>query len=422
MLRPKAGIISTGNELIYGTTLDTNSSYMSGKLFAFGCDVRFHLTVGDNKEDLEAALRESVNKTDIVFITGGLGPTDDDNTIEVLQRIYGFSTCVDEAAKRKMESFFSGISRPVGEKDIKMVTVPRDAAIIENNTGLAPGFMLNFKGTRVIALPGVPGEMTVMFEKNVLPFLEKQYRLEARMSLFIPIVGMKESDINKRVNSILETNAGILQGITWGMTAKEGVCTISFVQTGEGEKSRSVQAKEVVLQEAERLFGEQMLLPGCNTPEEELVYLLKKEGMSISLAEGMTGGDISGRISAVPGASAVFSGSIIAYSNDSKISELGVSPETISRYGAVSEEVVREMVQGVTKKFGTAIGIAVTGIAGPGGEALEKETGTACFAFSLGENIRTATRKMRGHRTMVKRFASLYAVDSVRIMLRRGEW
>lgn len=403
-------IISTGNELIYGTVQDTNSSYISSLLFTTSFDVKFHLVAGDNKDELEQALRYSIEKTDIVIITGGLGPTDDDNTLRVLQKIYGFTTGYDEPAKRRIHSFFELTGRLVTKADLNMITVPEGADIIENDVGLAPGFILNYESKMIIALPGVPAEMMSMFEGSVFPYLIKKYGLMEKIHFTIRAVGMKETEINKHINSMNISP----KDVTWGITTSRGLSTITFVQKEKGQIN-----KNNIILKAGKLFNANMLLQDFKSPEEELQYLLKEKKMTLATAESCTGGLISKRITDISGSSEIFIGCIVAYRNSIKINQLHVSADSLSKYGAVSEKIALEMVKGARELFDADISISVTGIAGPGGGSMDKPVGTVCFGFAFGNKTEAFTRIIKGNREIVRAYSALYAIEHVRRYLRK---
>jgi nicotinamide-nucleotide amidase len=320
-------VMSTGNELLYGSTQDTNGSLISGRLYPLQVRVRMLLAVGDDIEDLENAFRRALECTDMIIVTGGLGPTDDDNTIEALRRIFGFSVAVDVESKEKMSGFFSSMGMPLSGADLKMVEVPASARIIPNMRGLAPGFILRNENKIIISLPGVPVEMAEMMDNAVIPFLKEECGIMPRESVFIRIIGMRESEINDIVKSM-----GLdLGGIEWGITAKRGITTVSFTQKPEAPFNAAA-----IIGSAELRFGARLLARPFETPEEEVIQLLRVRGMTIAAAESCTGGLISKRLTDIPGSSDVFTGGVIAYSNAVKVGFLGVSEDALSRFGAVS--------------------------------------------------------------------------------------
>lgn len=402
-------ILSTGNELLHGTTVDTNSSSISASLFPLAVNVIMHLAIGDDTDRLEEALRYAMELSDIVLVTGGLGPTDDDNTIEALRRICGFSLQEDRPSRDRMDQFFAGIGMKADTRDLKMVEVPSTARVLPNSQGLAPGFILNEKKTIIIAMPGVPSEMTRMMDDRVIPFLTGECGIGTRDSVSIRIIGMKESDINAIVRT-MNINS---EEITWGMTAKEGITTVTFTAAGDA----SVKFDEI-LSVSMREFGERILDSRFDRPEEEVVHLLREAGLTLGSAESCTGGMIARRITDIPGVSDVFIGGIVAYDNRVKVSELNVPEEIIMRHGAVSEEVAVRMAAGVRARLTADIGLSATGIAGPGGGTAEKPVGTVCIGLADARGTRSWTRSFSGGRERIRNVASLMAVEYLRLALR----
>ncbi len=402
--------MSTGNELLYGTTQDTNSSLISSTIYPLQLHVRMLLAVGDDIDELEQAFRHALDFTDLIIVTGGLGPTDDDNTIAALRRIFDFSIVIDASAKDRMSRFFTDMHIPLSGADLKMVEVPNGARIVPNRVGLAPGFIIQKDDKTIIALPGVPAEMKAMMDETVLPFLREEYGLKPRQSIFVRVIGMRESEINEIVKSMdLD-----LDGMEWGMTAKMGITTVTFTQKPE----TPFDAAGIVMS-VEQRFGVRLLARSFETPEEEVIYLLRSKGMTMAAAESCTGGLISKRITDVPGSSDVFRGGVVAYHNEVKAATLGVSEETLSRFGAVSEETAAEMARGVRKSLNSDIGISVTGIAGPGGGSELKPVGTVCFCLADAKGARSFTRNISGERERVRAFSSLIAVENLRRYLKR---
>ena len=404
-----AAIISTGNELLYGATVDTNSGYISGRLYPLAVRVVMHLAVGDDTGELERGLRGAIDGSDIVLVTGGLGPTDDDNTIEALRRIFGFSLREDRPARERMDRFFAAIGMRASDRDLKMVEVPSTARVLPNSTGLAPGFILEERNKIVIAMPGVPSEMTRMMNDGVIPFLKDECGIGARGSLSIRVIGMKESDINAAIRSM---NIGG-DAVIWGMTAKEGITTVTFVAAGDAPV-----AFDAILSDSLREFGGRMLDPEFDRPEEEASHLLRGMGLTVGTAESCTGGLIATRLTDLPGASDVFAGGIVAYDNRVKAGELDVPEDIIMKFGAVSEEVAGRMAAGARSRIGTDIGLSATGIAGPGGGTAEKPVGTVCFGLSDGRGTDTATRNFPGSRERIRSMASLAAIEYLRQYLK----
>jgi len=401
----RVAIVSTGSELVYGKVHEANCFYLSNKIFPTVLEVVLHITVGDQIENLEYAVREAMSRSDITIITGGLGPTDDDCTLEVLKGVLGFESVINEAGKRRMEIFFNSINRSIMENDLKQVSVPYDAEVFDNDIGLAVGYSYVKDGKNIIAMPGVPREMHYMFENKVFPFLIKNFGAGVTENLPVRIVLMREAEVNGLVKN-MDIN---FENIGWGITTSLGMNTVTFVQ-----KPGMEFPVQRILQESLRVFGDRMLLSEYESLEMEVVSLLNKKGMTISLAESCTGGLVSKRITDIPGSSEVFLGGVVAYSNNSKINILGVSGDSIRKYGSVSEIVAKEMAQGVRNCLSSNIGISITGIAGPGGGGEEKPVGMVCFSIATPDKIESFTTEFIPDRERIRFFSSQYALDMVR--------
>ena len=401
----KIAIITTGDELLKGEKSDTNSGFLAHELNQLGMIIDHHITVGDNQKDLKRILEMTLNKVNIVLITGGLGPTLDDNTIAALQDLFKFEIHYNGVAKEKICKVFQMRGRDINEADLKMAQVPIKADVIENHHGLAPGFILKENNKTIIALPGVPGEMKEMVHRDVIPYLKNNFQIEDQIINKFKIVGLKESEIDENVEKLNEKN----NNFQWGITAEQGVATLFLIT-----KEKNNQNMVTIRNEFATIFKHTLLGEGFNLPQEELLYLLKIGKKTISVAESCTGGLIAKNLTDISGSSDVFFGGIIAYSNEIKEKLLGVDKACIESFGAVSEEVVKEMARGIRKVCNTDIGISVSGIAGPGGGTESKPIGTVCFGFDFDGKIITMTERFSGNRESVRNFSSLFVIDYVR--------
>ncbi|MBN2160046.1 MAG: CinA family nicotinamide mononucleotide deamidase-related protein [Spirochaetes bacterium] len=402
-------VLSTGSELLYGRTADTNSRFISGRIFPLLMRVRMHMAVGDDIEDLEGAMRHALEISDILIVTGGLGPTDDDNTIAALGKIFGFQVVVDGASRERMQAFFDAMGMIMSDRDLKIAEVPAGARVLPNTNGLAPGFIMRAGGRIIIAMPGVPREMREMMDLSVLPFLRDECGIPLRKSAVFRVVGMKESEINETIVTM-----GVpLETVDWGITAGEGIATVTIAG-----KKVDLADPDGIVSGARRAFGGRFLEHPYERPEDEVMHLLRSRRMTVSFAESCTGGMISKRLTDVPGSSDVFVGGVVAYSNRVKVSHLNVSEESLSMAGAVSEEVASEMAAGIRTALGSDIGVSTTGIAGPGGGTDEKPVGTVWFGLADLSGVRTFSRRISGDRERVRAFASLAAIEYLRAYLR----
>ena len=398
-------IIATGEELLNGTTVNTNSAFISRGLAGLDFEIVSHVTVGDAASAIRDAAARALRDSDIVLVTGGLGPTDDDNTVEALCLLTGMGKRVDRDAYDRMKSVFTQMGRTVSELDVKMAEIIDGSIVIKNTKGLAPGFIVETGEKCIAAMPGVPAEMETMFTEGVLPSLIARYSPVEKRCLRIKIVGMKESDINAMINA-----SPVLSGAgTWGITVSSGISTVSFFQkTGCGFDAAGLES------ESKRIFGESMLSPGSSSPEEDILKLLMQLNLTIATAESCTGGLISKRLTDVPGSSAVFRGGATVYSNESKTAVLGVPEALISAHGAVSLEVAEAMAKGARSKFNADASVSTTGVAGPDGGTPEKPVGTVCFGFVLGDACFSEKKIFSGDRKQVRERAAIYASDRMR--------
>lgn len=400
----KAVIITTGDELLHGTTTDTNSAYISWRLFGTDLVVAKHITVGDKIDSIIYAINESFIEADLIIMTGGLGPTDDDNTVEAVCRIFNLHEITDSPSEKRMTDFFESMKMRINDRDYRMASVPERALVLKNSKGLAPGFIIEDKSKTLIAMPGVPAEAEKMFDEEVIPYLKNRYNYHTGNRILLKVTGIRESDINTGVNSLC-----LPEYISWGVSAKYGVCDLCFISR-EPDFPDKQKIASILLSE----FRNYIIEEKFRSPEDELIHLLMEKRLTISTAESCTGGLIGKRLTDIAGASDVFAGSVTAYSNSIKTGILGVSEHTIEKHGAVSEETAAEMALGIKKLFNTDIGISVTGIAGPGGGSKDKPVGTVCFGFSTNEKLITKKEFFSGDRERVRAFSSLYAINFIR--------
>ena len=402
---PQAVIVSTGNEILSGAVVDTNAAFISSRLFPMDIRVRLMIVAGDDCDVLARVLRIAIDTAEIVIISGGLGPTDDDNTIEALRRLIGFRVVIDAVAGGRIEKFFQRMGRAVSPSDLKMAEVPDSARIIPNEKGLAPGFILQNNGKVIIAMPGVPREMKDMVDCHVLPYLRDECGIAERSHIRLRVVGMKESEINEAVRGIRDCWAGC----EWGVTMEDGVATLTFASLSKGMFDFTN-----LIEGMRKQLGDRILDPSFARPEEEVVERLRRARRIVAFAESCTGGLASKRLTDIPGASDVFAGCVVAYRNDAKESLLGVARATLETFGAVSEETAIEMAKGARQVFQADIGVSITGIAGPGGGTEEKPIGTVWFCIADEAGVNTARHRFVGDRERVRIFASLTAIEMLR--------
>jgi nicotinamide-nucleotide amidase len=408
----KAAILSTGDELTTGRTLDTNANFIADKLVAAGFDVIAILVVGDYPERIVWAWRQALQHADVVISTGGLGPTADDLTTETVARLAGRPLILDQSVADRIRQMFTAMGRMMPENNLKQAQFPEGAIIIPNALGTAPGFRLDLatdSGTRhLIVLPGVPREMKPMIEERVLPWLEQARGTnEIYVSRVFQTFGISESALDELVAGCVTPDEGRI-------AFRAAFPQISVRLTVHGPPAAAPKRLEQLAARLRERIGNSAYAEGDTTMEAVVGTLLKQHDLTLAVAESCTGGLIGHRLTNVPGSSAYLKGGFIAYSNEMKQQSLGVHAATLQAHGAVSEETAAEMAGGVRRVLGTDIGLAVTGIAGPEGGTPDKPVGTVCFALAAANIAHTRRYQLWGTREWIKLLASQVALDWVR--------
>ena len=365
----KSMILSVGTELLFGQITNTNSVYLSQQLNSLGLDVLHHHTVGDNPKRLAEVITHSLLDCDIIIATGGLGPTQDDLTKEVVCEVMGDTLSLDENVLDNIKALFRKINRDMTENNEKQAYLPSRATVFFNDVGSAPGFALTNKGKVVICMPGPPRELKPMFENHARPYLEKLTDSKIYYKM-IKTFGAGESWLETELFDLIDSQTDP----TIATYAKEGECALR-VASKRSTEAEAISAVNAMTETIKDRIGELIYSFDDESIHEVACKILMEKNISISCAESCTGGVFSEYLTRVPGISSVFDRSFITYSNRSKIEELSVKPETIESFGAVSAEVALEMARGVKAKSGSRLCISVTGVAGPGGGTEEKPVG-----------------------------------------------
>ncbi|MEE0745875.1 MAG: competence/damage-inducible protein A [Anaerovoracaceae bacterium] len=375
----KTAILSIGTELLFGQITNTNTVYLSQKLNMLGYDVMYHYTVGDNPERVRDMIRLAFQDCDLVITTGGLGPTQDDLTKEMVCRVMGDELVMMDEVMSELESYFEKLGRPMTENNKKQAYVPSRAEVFINHEGSAPGFALEKDGKYVICMPGPPREMTSMFEDSVMPYLQSMSE-DVIYYRMLRAFGIGESALETKLLDLIDDQTDP----TLATYAKEGECSLRIASKRKTEAEAREAVDEMVEKVKERV-GE--FIYSCD--DEELVQVvcrkLMEKGLTLSSAESCTGGKFAAAVTDIPGISAVFQRGLVTYSNQAKMDELGVKAETLEKYGAVSEETAMEMVEGLRRVSGSDVCVSVTGIAGPGGGSDAKPVGLVYIGFVYGD-------------------------------------
>ena len=397
---PTASIVAVGTELLFGQVVNSNAAYISEKLQLLGISVLFHFTVGDNPGRLKETLQRAADESDIVITTGGLGPTQDDLTKELIAEICEKPLIKDEETFRRLEEIMHSFGlKSYTENNIKQCFLPQDAEIFYNEAGTAPGFAIEHEGKTFIAMPGPPREMIAMMQNSVIPYLAKKSDAVI-FSKMLRFYGIGESALETALLPIINGQTDP----TIAPYAKEGECAIR-ISSMRGTESEARAAVDDTAARARELVGAYIYSEENKDYPEVITELLAEKGLKLAAAESCTGGLFAGAITSVPGSSLVFDRSFVTYSNEAKIEMLNVSRKTLNECGAVSEACALEMAKGALENSDADIAVAVTGIAGPGGATEEKPVGTVCFALAaksgetitLGKQFRDRGRRVNRH-------------------------
>ena len=401
-------ILNTGTELLLGNTLNTHGAWFGRELFKLGLRITRQTTVPDG-EAIREALSESVGRADVLIVTGGLGPTSDDLTREITAEVLGADLITDEAAVRSLEAFFAIRGKAMAESNLKQALVIVGADVLPNPNGTAPGIYvpprLNERGNcAIFLLPGPPRELYPMFHNEVVPRLRALSGIETfNDALELKFTGIGESDFHQGIDAALAE----IPGLEYGYCAHIGEVDLRLIGGID-----ALQAGRAIALGA---FGKNLISDDGSSLERIVVRLLTGKEWKLAIAESCTGGLIANRITNVPGSSVVFTHGFVTYANEAKVDLLGVLPESLENFGAVSEAVARQMAEGALRVAGADIAVAITGIAGPSGGSEEKPVGTAWIGLAL-KGGRTLAVKVYHPRKRkdFKLAASQSALDLVR--------
>lgn len=404
-------IISVGTELLLGQIANTNAQYISQSLSKIGVNIYYHSVVGDNAERIRDCFKRAFDRSDLIIVTGGLGPTSDDITKEVLADFFGVSLVMHEESRHRILKFFNRIGRPCTANNLKQAYTLQGAKVIPNNNGTAPGVLFKKNDRIFFLLPGPPNEMRGMMGDYVLPYLAEMNNSIIK-SKVLKIIGIGES----RVEEILEDIITAQRNPTIAPLAGDGEVTIRITARADDEEKVNSLIKETENIIRERLknniYGQD-----DDTIEEVVVKKLGALGYSLSTAESCTGGLVANLITNVPGASNIFNRGFITYSNESKIELLGVPKNTIKEVGAVSAQTAKAMAQGLLLRTNSDIALAITGIAGPGGGTPEKPVGLVYVAVADRNEVKIASFNFVGNRQRIKLVTAKHALNNLRLFL-----
>jgi nicotinamide-nucleotide amidase len=396
-------LLNTGSELMLGRVLNTHQRWLCRRLTDLGCIVTRQVAVPDTAHDIQSAVREALSRADLVIATGGLGPTSDDLTRDLIAQLLGKKLQRDDAVLDHIQKRFAARNLPMPKNNEVQALVPEGAIVLPNPNGTAPGLamkidedgrwrmedgesrapssILNSPSSRfpkwLVLLPGPPRELRPMFDHLVVPLLRREFPLDAPfVCRTLRTSGIAESLVQEKIAAPL--GALVAAGLEIGYCARTGQVDVRLSARGAGGEKVVHEAEAIV----QKLLGAQIYGLDDETIEAVVVRLLTERKKTLALAESCTGGCLAHRVTNVPGASAVFMGGFVTYSNEAKQKFLGVRAETLAAHGAVSEAVAREMAEGARRQTGADFAIAVTGIAGPGGGTAEKPVGTVFIGLA----------------------------------------
>lgn len=411
-----AELLAVGSEILIGDICNTHAQYLSKQLAFLGINLLRHTTVGDNPLRLTNALKEAKDRSDLVVITGGLGPTKDDLTKETVAQLCSLHLENNLSTQKRIENFFSKQNKSMPKNNLKQALIPKGAVIFENNYGTAPGIAIDFDQTIFILLPGPPNEMIPMFEKKVIPYLNK-FSDSAILSHNLHFFGISESKADEKLSGLLcQSNP------TVGLYAKDGEFRVR-VSAKASTKDECEELLRPTIEKIKEKIGSYLYGVDCDSLEKVVVETTLNKNIEIAVAESCTGGMISSKIASVPGASGCFHCGIVSYSNDIKQDILGVDETVLNDYGAVSSQTAEMMALGVRKLAKADIGVSVTGIAGPSGGSEEKPVGLVYVGIATESEVKThkllLSRGLPDERESIRTRSALFALNAVRLELEK---
>jgi nicotinamide-nucleotide amidase len=408
-----AELLTIGDEILYGQIVDTNAQWMSVELDKVGIKVIRKTSVGDQEQEILTAFAEAEKRADIILITGGLGPTSDDLTKPLLSKYFNCELVMNEEALAEVTAFFKSRGREMTEMNRQQAALPSACTKITNPIGTAPGMWFDRKGKIFMSMPGVPHEMKKMMTERVIPKLRETFRMPVIQHKVIRTIGIGESFLADKI-SVWEKSLPTHIKLAYLPSLGE----VKLRLTGFGEDAASLEKEINILAEKLLPLASEYVYGYGDEPIEVVIgKMLRDRKLTLSMAESCTGGYLSHLITSVPGCSDYFLGSMVPYAYEIKMRQLGVKPEVLEKYGAVSEQTIIEMANIVRAKFNTDIGVATSGIAGPGGATPEKPVGMVWIAYS--DKHQTVTKKLQisQDRAINIRMASMAVLNLIRMSL-----
>jgi len=415
----KACVIAVGSELLTPFRVDTNSLFLTEQLNTIGYDVRMKIVIGDDVSELASTFASALGWADLVVLTGGLGPTEDDVTREGVARVLALPLHEDETVVAHIRERFARRGWVMPDINRRQAMVPEGAVLLDNPNGTAPGLWLEAQGKAVVLLPGPPREMKPMFEAVIRDRLAPRTAGRGLFRRVLKITGRSESDVDSHAQPIY--SRWVEQEIPISTTILAVLGQIELHLTAAaGSRDEASRALDAAVGELLEALGDSIYSTTGDALEVVVGGLLRERAFTVAVGESCTGGLLGSRLTDVPGSSEYFDRSVVCYSNRAKVEMLGVPASLIAEHGAVSEPVARAMAHGARELAGANVGIGVTGIAGPGGGTAEKPVGTVAVAVAVQEVERVRTFHFLGGRDLVKFQASQAALNMLRLILKEG--
>ena len=402
-------LICVGTEILLGNIVNTNAAYLAEKCAGLGLSCYFQTVVGDNEERLTQVLSDAVSRSDIVILSGGLGPTEDDLTKNTAAKVCGRKLYVDDRSMERIAEYFAHRDMIPTENNWKQAMVPEGAIVLDNNNGTAPGIIMETENCRVILLPGPPGELIPMFEESVVEYLNK-LTPEVICSQTVKICGISESSVETTIKDLIDNQTNP----TIATYAKTGEVHIRVTASAKDKKQANKLIKPVVKELKSRFGYDIYTTEEKTTLEKAVVDLLLANKLSVTCAESCTGGMLSARLINVPGVSEVYTSGFVTYSNKAKRKLLGVKKGTLEKYGAVSSQTAEEMANGAAAASKSDVTVALTGIAGPDGGTKDKPVGLVYIACNVKGNVTVKEFHFQGNRAKIREAAVSAALRLMR--------
>lgn len=406
-----AEILSVGTELLMGQIANTDAQFISRRLGELGVTIYRHSTVGDNPARVREALQEALSRSDMVITTGGLGPTEDDLTKEMVAEYFGLEMELHQPSLDALKAFMERFGKKMTPNNLKQAYFPRGCTVMPNACGTAPGCIVEQGGKTVAVLPGPPMELMDMFDRQLAPYLQARSGQVIR-SRFLKIFGLGESNVETLLSDLFHSG-----NPTLALYCGPGEVTARITaRAAAPEKAEAMM--QPVYEEILRRVGEAYYGEGVNrTPADAVLELLKNRGETVTFAESCTGGLLCGAFVDCAGASDCLKESFVTYANEAKEQMLGVKSETLARCGAVSSECAREMALGAARAAGADWAVSVTGIAGPGGGTAEKPVGTVWIGVAHGGAAQAREYHFRGQRQWIRKLSVVNALNQLRLAM-----